>query len=57
MANAIETKLINTIKDALTKAFPDLDVNSVNVMIEIPTVQKFGDYSSNIAMQLTRILR
>lgn len=57
MANAIETKLINTIKDALAKAFPDLDVNSVNVMIEIPTVQKFGDYSSNVAMQLTRILR
>lgn len=57
MANAIETKLINTIKDALAKAFPNLDVNSVNVMIEIPTVQKFGDYSSNVAMQLTRILR
>lgn len=57
MANAIETKLINTIKDALVKAFPDLDVNTVNVMIEIPTVQKFGDYSSNVAMQLTRILR
>ena len=57
MANAIETKLINTIKDALVKAFPDLDVNTVNVMIEIPTIQKFGDYSSNVAMQLTRILR
>lgn len=57
MANAIETKLINTIKNALIKAFPDLDVNSINIMIEIPSIQKFGDYSSNVAMQLTRILR
>ena len=23
----------------------------------LPTVQKFGDYSTNVAMQLTRILR
>jgi len=57
MANAIETKLISTIKNALTKAFPDLDVETINIMIEIPAVQKFGDYSTNVAMQLTRILR
>ncbi len=56
-ANNIELKLIAGIKDSLVKSGFDLDVNSLTVVIETPKEVTFGDYSTNIAMQLTKILR
>lgn len=44
--------LINTIKDALNQ----MDINYDNIIIDIPKDKANGDYSSNVAMQLTKIL-
>ncbi len=52
----INTKLINSIKKALKVVF-DYEDNSNLVMIEIPKAKGHGDYSTNIAMRLTKILK
>lgn len=52
----INTKLINSIKKALKVVF-DYEDSSNLVMIEIPKAKGHGDYSTNIAMRLTKILK
>ncbi len=54
--NKLEDTLKNALKNAVIKGqlIDDIDVSSIN--IEIPKDNSHGDYSSNIAMQLTRIL-
>ena len=51
----IENKLINTISQAVRSKF-DLDLNEGMVMVEIPKDKANGDYSTNIAMRLTKQL-
>ena len=51
----IENKLINTISQAVKSKF-DLDLNEGMVMVEIPKDKANGDYSTNIAMRLTKQL-
>lgn len=52
----INSKLINSIKKALKVVF-NFEDNSNLVMIEIPKAKGHGDYSTNIAMRLTKILK
>lgn len=52
----INSKLINSIKKALKAVF-NFEDNSNLVMIEIPKAKGHGDYSTNIAMRLTKILK
>jgi len=54
----IEIDLINIIKKALEKAFPDVsDKAASDISLEVPKEKKFGDFSTNIAMKLSRDLR
>ncbi len=57
MINEIEHLLIKSIVESLKKNNYELDYDNLKVNIEIPKDNKNGDYSTNIAMQLTRILR
>ncbi len=52
----VESKLIRAIEEAVEKAF-DIKTEEGLVMLEIPKVKEQGDYSSNIAMRLTKTLR
>jgi len=53
-----EKDLITAIKEAVKKAFPEISGNTFEgFMLEIPKEKKFGDFSSNIAMRLSRELR
>ena len=54
--NEIEFNLKQVLANAAKAAF-DAEVVASNVVIEIPKDKNHGDYSSNIAMQLTRVLR
>ena len=54
--NQIEANLKSVLVDAAKKAF-DTDVEMEKVVIEIPKDKSHGDYSTNLAMQLTRVLR
>ena len=54
--NKIEEKLIASIKETLSEKY-QLTENDVDVMIEIPKDNSNGDYSTNVAMRLTKILR
>jgi len=54
----IEIELIATIKEAVKKAFPEVSDNAFEgFLLEVPKEKKFGDFSSNIAMRLSRELR
>ena len=54
----IETDLIAIIKKALKKAFPEpSDKAAGAISLEIPKEKKFGDFSANIAMRLSKDLR
>ena len=55
--NKIELSLKNVLKQAIIdlKYVEDYDVNQI--VIEIPKDKAHGDYSTNIAMQLTKVLR
>jgi arginyl-tRNA synthetase len=54
----IERNLIDTIKKALKKTFPEgPDKVSGEVSLEIPKEKKFGDFSANIAMKLSKDLK
>lgn len=54
--NKIEETLKQTLADAVKKGGLKDEVDITKVVIEIPKDTKNGDYSSNIAMQLTREL-
>ncbi|MGN1343062.1 MAG: arginine--tRNA ligase, partial [Traorella sp.] len=53
--NKIELDLVNSIKAAVNECF-DIEPEDGLVMIEIPKDNTKGDYSTNIAMRLTKIL-
>ncbi|MFA5389719.1 MAG: arginine--tRNA ligase [Candidatus Omnitrophota bacterium] len=54
----LEADLINTIKEALEKAFPGMKDGFVRgISLEIPKEKKFGDFSTSIAMKLSRELK
>ena len=57
MINEIENLLIETIVNSLKANNYDVNYDELKINIEIPKDNKNGDYSTNIAMQLTRILR
>ena len=53
-----EINLIAAIKGAVKKVFPEISNNSFEgFLLEVPKEKKFGDFSSNIAMRLSRELR
>ena len=52
--NQIEMSLKHALKDAVSKAFGQ-ELQEDNIVIEIPKDKSHGDYSTNVAMQLTRI--
>lgn len=54
--NQIELNLKQALVNAANKAF-DTELEVANVVIEIPKDKSHGDYSTNLAMQLTRVLR
>lgn len=54
--NQIELNLKQALVNAAKKAF-DTEVEVNNVVIEIPKDKSHGDYSTNLAMQLTRVLK
>ena len=54
--NQIEMSLKHALKDAVSKAFGQ-ELQEDNIVIEIPKDKSHGDYSTNVAMQLTRIFR
>ena len=50
--------ITNKIKQELSNVLEKLDVkDSINYVVEIPKDNTNGDYATNIAMQLTRVLR
>lgn len=53
---SIDIELKQAIKEAVKKAF-DIELEENNIVIETPKVKDHGDFSTNIAMQLTRQLR
>ncbi len=54
----LETYLVKIIKEALNKAFPEIsDNDSLGIALEIPKEKKFGDFSVNIAMKLSKKIR
>lgn len=54
----LETYLVKIIKEALNKAFPEIPVNNTpGISLEIPKEKKFGDFSVNIAMKLSKEIR
>nr|MBU1328510.1 arginine--tRNA ligase [Candidatus Omnitrophota bacterium] len=54
----IEIDLIIAIKEAVKKAFSEISINAVeDLSLEVPKEKRFGDFSSNIAMRLSRELR
>lgn len=57
MINEIEHLLIETIINSLKANGYEINYDEFKVNIEIPKDNKNGDYSTNVAMQLTRILR
>lgn len=54
--NQIETNLKQALSNAVKKAY-DIDVAIDTIVIEIPKDKSHGDYSTNLAMQLTRTLK
>ena len=45
------------LKNAFKKALEKLNVGDIEIEINKPTLQENGDYSSNIAMKLARVLK
>ena len=54
--NQIESGLKQALAAAAKKAF-DVELVAEDIVIEIPRDLSHGDYSTNMAMQLTRILK
>ena len=55
--NKIETTLKEVLAKAVIEASLTEDIDAKNIVIEIPKDVSHGDYSSNIAMQLTKLLK
>ena len=55
--NKIETTLKESLAKAVISGNLKSEIDATKIVIEIPKDTKNGDYSSNIAMQLTRELR
>lgn len=55
--NKIELSLKKVLRQAMIKLEYVEDYDLERIVIEIPKDKTHGDYSSNIAMQLTKILR
>ncbi|MFC1623803.1 arginine--tRNA ligase [Candidatus Omnitrophota bacterium] len=54
----IERHIINLIKEAIKNIFPDYSAEGLsNIYLEIPKEKKFGDFSTNIAMRMTKSLK
>lgn len=53
---SIDIELKQAIKEAVKKAF-DIELEENDIVIETPKVKDHGDFSTNVAMQLTRQLR
>ena len=54
----IEKDLIDIIRKALKKTFPEAsDKIAGDISLEVPKEKKFGDFSTNIAMKLSKPLR
>ncbi|MEK6732034.1 MAG: arginine--tRNA ligase [Candidatus Omnitrophota bacterium] len=55
----IEQDLATIIKNAVKKTFPEIPDNVIaeSLSLEVPKEKKFGDFSANIAMKLSRELR
>lgn len=53
---SIDIELKQAIKEAVKKTF-DIELEENNIVIETPKVKDHGDFSTNVAMQLTRQLR
>ena len=45
------------LKEIIDESLLKIDVKDVNYIIEVPNDKKNGDFSTNVAMELTRILR
>ena len=54
--NQIEHALKENLKQAVLKAF-EIETALEDIVIEVPKFKEQGDYSSNIAMRLTKILK
>lgn len=54
--NIIENALKNELKHAVNKAF-SLDLPLDDIIIEVPKLKEHGDYSTNLAMRLVKILK
>ncbi len=54
----VEKDIIIAIHKAVKAAFPDCPADTLsNIYLEIPKEKRFGDFSTNIAMRLTRDLK
>jgi len=54
----IEMNLIQIIKGAVKKAFPDMPDDLIQgFSLEVPKEKRFGDFSANIAMKLSREIK
>ena len=45
------------LKEIIDLSLLKIDIEDVNYIIEVPNDKKNGDFSTNVAMELTRILR
>ena len=45
------------LKEIIDASLLKQDIKDVNYIIEIPNDKKNGDFSSNVAMEITRVLR
>ena len=54
--NLIEHALKENLKQAVLKSF-EIEIALEDIVIEVPKLKEHGDYSSNIAMRLTKMLK
>jgi arginyl-tRNA synthetase len=54
--NQIEHALKENLKQAVLKAF-EIETALEDIVIEVPKFKEQGDYSSNLAMRLTKVLK
>ena len=54
--NLIEHALKENLKQAVLKAF-EIETALEDIVIEVPKLKEHGDYSSNIAMRLSKTLK
>lgn len=54
--NLIETTLKKAVQNAIRKSF-DTDIELDEIVVEEPKSKEHGDYATNVAMRLTKVLR